>query len=175
MLQLFKKYKAAIGFIVKFFVVYAILTFVYNQYLDAFDDQPDTLTVAVAKQSNALINLFGFHGAVEAHESEPTMKLIVNEKYVGRILEGCNSVSVLILFATFVLAFTGRWKRSVLFLLLGGSLIYSANLIRIAVIAIGLYKFPEKEYLLHQIIFPSMIYGMVFLLWMLWVNKFSKL
>ena len=174
MQELFKKYRHAILFIVKFFGIYAVLTFGYNRYLDWYEGAPDPVTILVAKQSNKLINFFGYQGSVEPHDAEPTMKLIVNEKYVGRVLEGCNSISVLILFATFVLSFTGRLKNSIWFVLVGSVIIYLTNVFRVAVIGIALYKWPQYQEFLHQILFPAMIYGMVFLFWMLWVNKFSK-
>lgn len=169
-----QKYKSALGFIVKFFVVYAILTYVYSLYLSNFEGEPDGVTRMVAQQTKSIINTLGYEANVEVHESEPTMKLLVHGNYVGRIVEGCNSVSVLILFITFVIAFTGNLKNTILFLLAGSVLVYLANLIRIVILGIGLYSFPDQEYLLHQIVFPTIIYGMVFLLWMLWVQKFSK-
>ncbi|PTX58521.1 exosortase family protein XrtF [Kordia periserrulae] len=174
MFKSIQKYKSALGFIVKFFVVYAMLTYVYSLYLSNFDGEPDGVTRIVAQQTESIINTLGYEASVEVHDAEPTMKLLVHGNYVGRIVEGCNSVSVLILFITFVIAFTGNLKNTVVFLLVGSVLVYLANLIRIVILGIGLYSFPEQEYLLHQIVFPTIIYGMVFLLWMLWVQKFSK-
>jgi len=169
-----QKYKSALGFIVKFFVVYAILTYAYSLYLANFEGEPDGVTRIVANQTKSVITTLGYEANVEVHESEPTMKLLVHGNYVGRIVEGCNSVSVLILFITFVIAFTGNLKNTVLFILVGSILVYVANLLRIVILGIGLYSFPDQEYLLHQIVFPTIIYGMVFLLWMFWVQKFSK-
>ncbi|MEM6718527.1 MAG: exosortase family protein XrtF [Bacteroidota bacterium] len=174
MLESIQKYKSALGFIVKFFIVYAVLTYVYSLYLSNFEGEPDGVTRIVADQTESIIDAFGYDASVEVHESEPTMKLLMHGNYVGRIVEGCNSISVLILFITFVIAFTGNFKNTVLFVLVGSVLVYLANLFRIVVLGIGLYSFPDKEYVLHQIVFPTIIYGMVFLLWMFWVQKFSK-
>ncbi|WP_046743170.1 exosortase family protein XrtF [Kordia zhangzhouensis] len=174
MLESIKRYKSALGFIIKFFATYSILTYVYSLYLSNFDGQPDGITQVVAHQTETIIDAFGYDSKVEIHDSEPTMKLLIHDKYVGRIVEGCNSISVLILFVTFVIAFTGNLKNTILFVLIGSVLVYLANLFRLVVLGIGLYRFPEQEYVLHHIVFPTIIYGMVFLLWMLWVQKFSK-
>jgi exosortase family protein XrtF len=173
-LESIKKYKSALGFIVKFFIVYAVLTYVYSLYLSNFEGEPDGVTRVVAHQTEWIINLFGYTANVEMHASEPTMKLLVHGNYVGRIVEGCNSISVLILFITFVIAFTGNLKNTIFFVLVGSILVYLANLLRIVILGIGLYRFPDQEYLLHHIVFPTIMYGMVFLLWMFWVQKFSK-
>lgn len=174
MLESIQKYKSALGFIVKFFVVYAILTYFYSLYLANFEGEPDGVTRIVANQTESIINAFGYEAKVVQHTAEPTMKLLVHGNYVGRIVEGCNSISVLILFITFVIAFTGNLKNTILFILVGSILVYLANLFRIVILGIGLYSFPAQEYVLHQIVFPTIIYGMVFLLWMFWVQKFSK-
>ncbi|GAA4236989.1 hypothetical protein GCM10022291_22740 [Postechiella marina] len=109
------------------------------------------------------------------HPNEPSIKLIVNGQYLARVIEGCNSISVIILFVSFVIAFSGQLKDTVLFVLSGGVLLYVVNLLRIVMLSIGIYHFPDKSGFLHTVIFPGIIYGMVFLLWMFWVNRFSKL
>ena len=103
------------------------------------------------------------------------MKLLVRGKYLARIIEGCNAISVIVLFISFVIAFSGKLKTTVLFLLSGSILIYVVNLIRIVILAVGLYHYPWRSDILHSVIFPAIIYGMVFLLWMLWVNRFSNI
>jgi exosortase family protein XrtF len=93
---------------------------------------------------------------------------------VARIVEGCNAISVIILFIAFVIAFKGDFKKTVLFVLAGSILIHLLNVVRIALIAIALYHYPQHEHLLHGVIFPLIIYGIVFLLWVIWVNQFSS-
>ena len=135
---------------------------------------PDYFTHLVAKQSHALINTLGYEAEIVDHPNEPSIKIIINRKYVARAVEGCNSISVVILFVSFMIAFAGRLKPTLLYILAGSVLIYSVNLIRIAVLSIGLYHYPWRREILHTVIFPLIIYGLVFLLWMFWVSKFSK-
>ena len=103
------------------------------------------------------------------------LDLILNGKYVARVVEGCNSVSVIILFVAFMVAFAGRLKPTFFYTLAGGVLIYAVNIIRIAILSIGLYNYPWRREILHTAIFPLIIYGMVFILWMFWVNRFSSI
>lgn len=135
---------------------------------------PDYLTHLVAKQSQAIINTMGYKVDIANHPNEPSLKIIINKKYVARAVEGCNSISVIILFISFMIAFAGRIKPTLLYILAGSVLIYSVNLIRIAVLSIGLYHYPWRREILHTVIFPLIIYGLVFLLWMFWVSRFSK-
>ncbi|MCK7590131.1 exosortase family protein XrtF [Subsaxibacter sp. CAU 1640] len=177
MKDLIVKYKSVLKFILTFLAVYAALSFSYKLYLDysgGSEYYPDYLTNLVARQSELLIESFGHNASIQPHPKEPSMKLLVNGKYVARVVEGCNSVSIIILFISFMIAFADKFKATFLYVLAGSALIYVVNLVRIAILSIGLYHYPWRREELHTVIFPLIIYGMVFLLWMVWVNRFSK-
>ena len=178
MQELFTKYKLVIKFILTFLLVYVLFSGLYHFYLEVSEGSkyyPDYLTHLVAKQTEILLNNFGYNAQVLPHPDEPSMKVIVNGKYLARIIEGCNAVSVIILFLSFVVAFSGKLKTTLLFILSGSVLIYVVNLLRIAILCMALYHYPERESVLHGVVFPGIIYGMVFLLWIFWVNRFSNL
>lgn len=171
------KYKSVIRFIVTFLVVYGVLTTGYSFYLNGSDGSkfyPDYLTNLVAEQTKALLNGFGYETKVLPHPDEPSMKIVINGKYVARVIEGCNAISIIILFISFIVAFAGRWKSTLFYCFAGSILIYAFNLIRIVILSVGLYHYPWRQEIMHTVIFPMLIYGVVFLLWMVWVNRFSK-
>lgn len=101
------------------------------------------------------------------------MRFLVNEKPMAVIVEGCNSISVIILFLSFVIAFKGNITKTILFILAGGGVIYLTNLFRIVILLVGFYEIPEYRSFLHTIVFPLIIYGMVFVMWMIWVTKLA--
>ncbi|KFB01748.1 molecular chaperone GroEL [Mangrovimonas yunxiaonensis] len=176
--SLVKTYRPVVKFIITFLVVYSVLTVGYRAYLKfstGMTYYPDYVTNLVAHQTADILNGFGYHTTAIPHPDEPSMKLIVNGKYLSRIVEGCNAISVINLFIAFVVAFSGRFKSTFLFILAGAVILYAANVLRIAIIIMCLYHFPQYQDLLHEVVFPLMIYGMMFLLWMVWVNRFSSL
>lgn len=178
MTDLFKKYKFVIRFILTFLLVYIVLSLAYQLYLELSKDSayyPDYFTNVSAWQSKELLETIGYETRVEPHPDEPSMKLIIRDKYVARMVEGCNSISIIILFISFVIAFSGKAKTTFFFIIAGSTLLYAVNLIRVVVLSVGLYHYPWRREILHTVIFPAIIYGMVFLLWMLWVNRFSNL
>ncbi|MEM7187791.1 MAG: exosortase family protein XrtF [Bacteroidota bacterium] len=177
MKQLILKYKSVIRFVALFLGSYLVLTGAYALYLHLSKNgsyPPDLVTNLVARQSSQLIESFGYEAAIVPHESQPTMKLFVEREYLARIIEGCNAVSIIILFIAFIIAFAEKWKKTLLFIFAGAVLIYGVNVIRIALLAIALYTYPQHEHVLHGVVFPGIIYGMVFLLWMLWVRTVSR-
>ncbi len=131
------------------------------------------ITENVAKQSEKLITFFGYDAETLQHPKELSFKLFVEKKYVARVIEGCNSISVIILFLAFIIAFSGKTITTILFGVIGSVLIYYINIVRIAILSIGLYKYPKQESLLHDLIFPAIIYGFVVVLWLIWIKKYA--
>lgn len=70
------------------------------------------MTHLVAKQTKTLLDGFGYDAQITTHPDEPSMKLLVNGNYLARIIEGCNSISVIILFVSFIIAFSGKLKTT---------------------------------------------------------------
>ena len=177
MKALLVKYKLVIKFMFTFLLVYAILSFSYKLYLEYGASEiyyPDYITNLVAKQSNGIINMLGYKAEIFNHPNEASLKVFINNVYIARVVEGCNAISVIILFVSFVIAFASKFKITFLYILVGSVMIYLVNLFRIAIISIGFYHYPEYNNVLHNIIFPAIIYGLVVLLWLFWINKFSK-
>ena len=101
MKELIVKYKPVIKFILVFLLVYGVLSFAYNYYLDVSKGgkyYPDYVTNLVANQSKDLLNTVGYNTNIVPHPNEPSMKLIVKGKYLARVIEGCNGTSIIILF-----------------------------------------------------------------------------
>jgi exosortase family protein XrtF len=171
----FSKYRPFLAFLGRFFLVYLVLAGLYQFYLSRYDApaQVDPITVAVADQSVWVLELLGVDAASEPHSSQPCMKLIYEGTFVARIIEGCNAISVMILFAAFVVAFSGRMRDTLWFLLAGSAVIYILNIVRISSLASALYHFPEYESALHGVLFPFIIYSVTFVLWVIWVNRYS--
>jgi exosortase family protein XrtF len=177
LLELIRKYKSVLRFILTFVGSYFVLVLLYNLYLTygASDTYyPDIITHAVAQQSESVINALGYNMKVEPSKVEPAMNLTMNNKVLARVIEGCNAVSVMLLFLSFMLAFFDGWKRTLLFAFGGVALIYAMNITRIALLTVGIYEYPEYTELLHGTVFPAVIYGTVFLLWLGWIRSYKK-
>lgn len=177
MIALIGKYKSVLLFILTFLGSYVLLSTIYGFYLGESEFSnyfPDYLTAQVAAQTQWILNVLGYTAIALPHPDEPSIKLVLENIYLARIVEGCNSASIIILFISFVLSFYNGWKKTGLFILLGSLILYIANLARIVILSIALYNYPQYSDFLHTIIFPLMIYGFVFLLWFVWVYKYSK-
>lgn len=170
------QFKPFLLFLVKFAACYLLLTFVYQNYLNQFDEKKmevDGFTQLVANQSQKILSIFDSNSHTGINSKEASVKLYFKGQWVARIIEGCNALSIIILFVSFVIAFKGKLKPTILFILFGSLLVHVFNVFRIALLCIALHNFPRYDSLLHDVIFPFVIYGLVFLLWIIWVNKYS--
>ncbi len=156
-------------------MAYIVLTFGYQYYLNSFEvNKTDSITRMVSYNTEQVLGLFDDGSSVKESDTHPFMKLFYKQQYVARIVEGCNAVSVIILFISFVVAFSGKLQTTLLFIFGGSLLIYSLNVLRIALLSVLIFYFPKQEPFLHGVLFPLYIYGVVFMLWLIWVRKFSK-
>ncbi|MFY0629784.1 MAG: exosortase family protein XrtF [Flavobacteriaceae bacterium] len=174
-----KKQRNIVLFLVKFFATYFILFVLYSLYLQKTQEKGDVfscspITTTVAEQTESVLSFFGYDAAHMQHEEEMSVKMLINGNYTARVIEGCNSLSIIILFLSFIFAFPGSLKSTILFGLVGGLIIYGVNILRIAFLTVMLYKYPNQQEFLHNLVFPAIIYGITFLLWVLWVHKFSN-
>lgn len=148
----------------------------YQFYLDNAASQtyfPEPITHIVALQTESLIHFLGYDTKIIPSHYDPSMRIGINGDYLVRVVEGCNAMSVIILFLSFILAFKKDLKSTTLFILGGSVLIYAFNVIRIALLTIGIYEIPKYQELMHSTLFPLFIYGFVFLLWVLWIRNYK--
>lgn len=176
MKEYFIKYRPFLQFLGVFLLSYLLLIGVYQLYLAQFDAEKfevDGITQVVSEQTRIVLDSFGYNVILVPHLSNPSVKVIVDSVPIVRIVEGCNAVSVMILFVAFVLAFSKGFSKTTGFVVAGLLIIHILNVLRIALLTMGIIKYPEYTHILHGVIFPLVIYGVVFLLWIIWVTKFT--
>ena len=172
--------KTVVLFLIKFFGTYLLLFVIYAVYLNKTQNISGVyscapITQTVADHAQFLLTNIGYDVKIEQHPEEISLQLLMNDKLIARINEGCNAMSIIILFISFIVAFANKFKITALYILFGSLFIYGVNISRIVFIAIALYKYPKYQDILHDYIFPGIIYGFTFLLWFIWVRKFSKI
>lgn len=158
-------------------MTYLLLTLAYQSYLSQFDTKKfevDGFTQIVSEQTKDLLLFFKCDAKISPNLTQPSINIYYNQRFMARIVEGCNALSIIILFIAFIISFSGKPKPTILFIIGGSLLIHVLNVTRIALLCILLYYYPEQRDFLHSVVFPLFIYGIVFILWVIWVNKFSK-
>ena len=158
-------------------MLYVLLSLAYYGYLQLEYQEhnyPDPVTAMVSRQTQSILQLLGYDAQIYNAPSNPSVVLYIKNQVIYRVIEGCNAVSIMLLFAAFVIAFAKAWKKTILFILIGFVLIYIVNLIRLVLLALIYKELPEHTEIAHDIAFPAVIYGTVILLWIYWIRKQPK-
>ena len=84
----------------------------------------------------------------------------------------CTSLKQWMHWLFLMLLFPGPWKHKAWYIPLGLVIIELTNVVRIVGICLFLRPYPHDFALAHDGIFKVMFYVVIFLMWMLWVEKF---
>lgn len=172
------KNRTIIIFLIKFFATYFILTGIYSVYLSKSQSNTTLFSCApitrqVAEHVKTVANIFGFDSEIQQSQTELSINFFLNGQHVINVVEGCNSVSIIILFLAFIIAFKGDLKDTFFYGIFGIVTIYLVNVLRIFFIAAIYQRYPQYRILIHDLLFPAIIYGYIFILWIIWVKFFS--
>lgn len=163
-----KKYKPIAVFLASALLLYIGWFLVYELWLHP----KGYLDLLVIKNSIFLskhfLTAFGFHIDIEN-----TRKIFIESKAGIFVGDECNGLSLFALFAGFIISYPGSIKSKVLFIPIGILFIHLLNVLRICGLLILQLYAPQFMEFNHTYTFTILVYGFIFLLWMLWINKFS--
>ncbi|MGU3374262.1 exosortase family protein XrtF [Chryseobacterium sp. M5A1_1a] len=168
-----KDFKPVLGILLRFIIMYLVLLFAYQFYLNANKDSGlDPFSRIIADQVSAVQNVISYPTKLYDDIKNEQIWFYVKNQYVTRMVEGCNAISVIILFVSFVFAF---YKGSKTFIFVGVSLVllYIMNLLRIVGLNVVMVNHKEYGKMFHDFVFPAMIYGSVVVLWLVWIKFFA--
>lgn len=169
---MFNDFKPVLKILLRFIIIYVVLLFAYQFYLNTQKGELDIFSKIVAAQSNNILHCFGYTAEMVDVPNRETSWFYVNDKYTSRMVEGCNAISVMILFVSFILAFFNGFKTFI-FIIFGIIFLHIVNISRIAGLNYLLLEHPKYSKIGHDYFFPAIIYGGVVLLWLLWINFFT--
>ncbi|MDO4224413.1 MAG: exosortase family protein XrtF [Bergeyella zoohelcum] len=169
---MFNDFKPAFGILLRFLIIYLILLGIYQFYLNQYSDSLDPASIWMAERVTDLQNTLGYPSSLTPMPEKQSYYFYVSGAYRTRMIEGCNSLSIMILFVAFVMAFY-RGYKTFIFTFLGLAFLLITNILRIA--GINIVGVISEEYfkIAHDYFFPAIIYGGVVLLWLIWIKFYT--
>ncbi|MBK1894476.1 exosortase family protein XrtF [Chryseobacterium paridis] len=168
-----KDFKPVLSILLRFIIIYLVLLFCYQFYLNSFKETGlDPFSKMVANQVSSIQNALHYPTQLYNDVAKEQVWFYVKTVYVTRMVEGCNAISVMILFTSFVFAFY-KGPKTFVFVLVGLLLLYVINLLRIVGINLLVRDYKEYERIAHDFLFPAIIYGTVVVLWLVWIKLFA--
>ena len=97
-----------------------------------------------------------------------------NNGYIS--IEGsCSGLKQFYQWIVLMLLFPGSWKKKLWYIPFGIFTVHLYNIIRIVVLSVVIVHWPSRWDFIHHWIMRPLYYGVIFLLWVLWVEKISPL
>jgi len=172
---MFKEFRPSFLFLGKFLAIYFVFNIIYGIYIESYGNRPDGITRWVSTQTVSILKFSGYDAGSNDNSSRPTIGILNGRNNVINLFEGCNGINIMILFMAFIIAFSGKIKDMLWFIPGGFIFIHVANLGRIALLYWVAESKPNYMYFSHKYLFTAVIYGAIFLLWVVWVMWFSGL
>lgn len=107
----------------------------------------------------------------------PVTYSTVNYKKSHKVLgiyQACDGLELMVLYAGFIICFSGFWIRKLVFIVLGIIGLFAINILRSGLLGIISLQFPIHFEFAHKYFFNLVVYGFTFLLWMFYISS-SKL
>lgn len=170
---MFEDFKPVLKIFIRFIVIYLLLLGGYQLYLNAYEGTGlDPISQWIGLQSVSLQNFVGYESRFVSDIKNDYSWFYVEGDYRSIMVEGCNAISVMILFSAFVFAFY-KGKKTFVFAGLGLLFLLVTNIVRIAGLNVVFVDYPEFSTEAHDYLFPAIIYGSVVLLWLVWIKLYA--
>lgn len=166
-----KDFKEILFILLRFLGIWLALFLCYQWYLNQFSGRVDIFTKIISNQSVALLNSTGYPTETKDFDLHETVMFYIFGKPATRMVEGCNAISVMILFSAFVFAFY-KGIKTFFYVFISLVILYILNLFRIYLINVIVVELPSWVKYAHDYLFPAIIYGGVVVLWLVWINRF---
>lgn len=168
------KGKELFAFLLVAIALYSLWHFGYEEYLSPNTKFDHRTSHFIAEQAAAIIGWFGHETAVVNWSIYPNL-IVVDGKASVSVATQCNGLPMLFLFAGFLLAYPGPWRRKVWFIPAGILFIHLLNLARIIALSYLINtQSPLAFELNHKYIFQIVVYTVMGLLWVLWIAYLSN-
>jgi exosortase family protein XrtF len=160
------------AFLLKAFGLYAVYFIVYELWLHPQGNLDLLVIDNLIASSSAILRTLGF-SLIEYPYVKNIRTIGVDGTHGLWVGDPCNGLSLFALFTGFILAFPGSWKSKGWFIPAGVLSIHLINILRVTGLAILQVYFPDSVEFNHTYTFTLLVYSWIFILWIIWVNKFA--
>jgi exosortase family protein XrtF len=175
-IEVYQKQNPLLQFVINGFLLVILWLIFYHfvRYLPIIDPIYELITkklsIFVLFLSKHALMFLGFDVSING-----TIIYIEGAEKSVNLLRGCLGRNLMGIFAGFIIAFPGEWKKKLWYVPLGVAVILLVNVVRIVGLAYNSYCCPDNMKFNHDTFFNYSIYILTFLLWVIWVKKFSPL
>ncbi len=123
--------------------------------------------------SESILSMLGY-GLIPAVFLDDNIRTLgIDGSHGVFIADSCAGLPLLALFAGFIIAYPGPISKKLWYIPLGLITVHFINVVRIVGLCLLANHAPEMLDFNHHYTFTITVYAYIFLLWVIWVNKFG--
>lgn len=163
---------AFIRFILSAGALYLVLYLIYQFIVKRHTYYDQRFISSIIYASEFVLNLLGYKTFKVLQDRDLQVIGIDGSSGVW-VGSNCNAITLFSLFAVFIIAYPGSLKHKLWYIPAGILAIHLLNILRVVALAIIADINPASLNFNHTYTFTFIMYAFIFLLWIIWVNKFS--
>ena len=160
-------------FFVLAFALYLIWYLFHELVVKPYTRVDEKLISLIISNVVIVLKAFGFK-TYQSYEDRDMQLVGVDGAHPVWIGAPCNALTLFMFFTLFIIAFPGSIKKKLWFIPMGVIIIHTANVLRVAGLALISFYAPAYLEFNHTYTFTIIVYGIIFLLWMWWVKLSLK-
>lgn len=154
-------------------ILYLVLYLVYQFIVKTYTFYDQKFIGQIIESADTVLKLAGYKTFKVLQDRDFQVIGIdgSNGVWVG---SNCNAITLFSLFAVFIIAYPGNQKNKLWYIPAGIIAIHVLNILRVVGLAMIANSYPEYLNFNHTFTFTFLVYAFIFLLWIIWVNKFAN-
>ncbi|MDD4148741.1 MAG: hypothetical protein PHE33_01810 [Bacteroidales bacterium] len=129
----------------------------------------DSIRIVILNATKLWFDIFGLSSEIQIN-----YRLWVHGYAIVGVGNYCLAIQLWLFFAALICSYTGKWINKLWFSALGILLINLINVFRLIAVIYAAHYYPKYIQFNHDYVFNVIIYIFTFLMWMLWIKKFSS-
>lgn len=168
------RHQPVLLFLLKAFGLYVLWYILYEIWLHPQGKMDLLLIDNLIFLSSGILELLGFRLIEQPLYNEAIRTMGIDGSHGVWIGDPCNGLTLFALFTGFIIAYPGPLIRKLIYIPIGIIIIHFMNVLRIVSLSVITLYAPEYLEINHTYTFTILVYTCVFILWIIWTNKFSK-
>ena len=163
-----KKDKKAWHFVTRFFIVYLFLTLAYEMYLSFHSVALDPFTTLLSEIVQYSFDLSSVDYMHSIEGAPIKAKFFYQDRHTFSIIQGCNAIDIIIIYLSFLFGYKKSLTHYLIHIPSGILVIELMNILRLNFLGQYILYDYETTIIIHNTIFPAILYAVVFGLWYAW-------
>lgn len=155
-------------------VLYLSWHFTYSGYLQKNTLIDDTVINNLVVSGEKLLSLLGYDTTDYSADGQFRIHFGIVGSNGVTIGAPCDGIVLFALFTVFMISYPGPIKHKLWFTPVGLMIIHGLNILRVTGLALIVYYNEAWLAFNHDYTFTIIVYAVVFILWLIWINRFAQ-